>query len=229
MLRRNPDHSLSEARFSAHKSRKPHFGPVQRAVQRLGLLALFDTVFLICLLREFVGVHDPTHIITATAMGVAGRIVFVQARARTRLSCRCWPGWTCIPHPFAPPLFPSVSSWPTLLPCPAHHGLNAPLRSQLTPARSFADRYQIRRYALASCVASLTGTKRRTNASAVSATSLRPLSIVSACPRLDLSTISVTSLRKLVVVAENLTLEDILCSNFVGVASAEGEFVGNSS
>src|SRR6266481_1039870 len=53
---------------------------------RLGLLALFDTVFLICLPRIFVGVHYPTDLIVGALMGSAAGYWLTREQVRTSLS-----------------------------------------------------------------------------------------------------------------------------------------------
>jgi membrane-associated phospholipid phosphatase len=52
----------------------------------IGLLALLDTAFLICLPRLFVGVHHPTDILGGAAMGTAGAYVVEREWLRNRLS-----------------------------------------------------------------------------------------------------------------------------------------------
>jgi PAP2 superfamily protein len=52
----------------------------------LGSLALFDTVFLICFPRVFVGVHYPTDILAGAAMGIADGLLFTRERIRKYLA-----------------------------------------------------------------------------------------------------------------------------------------------
>jgi hypothetical protein len=53
---------------------------------RLGLVALADTVFLICLPRIFVGVHYPTDLIAGALMGIAAGYLLTREQVRTFLS-----------------------------------------------------------------------------------------------------------------------------------------------
>lgn len=53
---------------------------------RLGLVALLDTVFLICLPRMMVGVHYPTDLLAGALLGLIAGVFFVQRRVRIYLS-----------------------------------------------------------------------------------------------------------------------------------------------
>jgi len=52
----------------------------------LGLLALLDTVFLICLPRVFVGVHYPTDLVVGASIGIAAGYWVTRGRVRRVLS-----------------------------------------------------------------------------------------------------------------------------------------------
>jgi|SRR5580704_12754266 undecaprenyl-diphosphatase len=54
--------------------------------RRLGLVALVDTVFLICLPRIFVGVHYPTDLIAGALMGIAAGYWLTREQVRSFLS-----------------------------------------------------------------------------------------------------------------------------------------------
>jgi undecaprenyl-diphosphatase len=54
--------------------------------RRLGLVALVDAVFLICLPRIFVGAHYPTDLIAGALMGIAAGYLLTREKVRTFLS-----------------------------------------------------------------------------------------------------------------------------------------------
>jgi len=53
---------------------------------RLGLIALVDTVFFICLPRLFVGVHYPSDVLAGALLGIAAGYCFTRQRVRGYLS-----------------------------------------------------------------------------------------------------------------------------------------------
>ena len=56
------------------------------ASRMVGFVALFDTIFLICFPRVFVGVHYPTDIIGGAAIGIAAGYLLTRKRVRMHLA-----------------------------------------------------------------------------------------------------------------------------------------------